>query len=151
MGRVVPVVLAVTTAVVIISTAVFAEVIYLNNGDVLHGTVVGATERAITLSTPYGKLVIPKSDIQRIDYQGVAPEPRQAPKKAKPSSEKPRETKKIARRPSSSKGPVISLDIGGGLLLVRFSRFARRARRCPHPPPILYRRCRGCRALGREA
>ncbi len=46
-----------------------AEVVYLRNGDVVHGSVVGATENGITLETPYGRLVIPKRDILQIDYQ----------------------------------------------------------------------------------
>ncbi len=49
-----------------------AEVVYLNNGDVLHGELVAANNTVITLETPYGKLVIPKKDIQRIDYEGAS-------------------------------------------------------------------------------
>ena len=49
-----------------------AEVVYLNNGDVLHGELVAANNTVITLETPYGKLVIPKLDIQRIDYEGAS-------------------------------------------------------------------------------
>ena len=52
----------------------YGEIIYLENGDVLHGELVAANNKAVTLKTPYGKLVIPKKDIQRIDYQdGAAP------------------------------------------------------------------------------
>jgi hypothetical protein len=58
-----------------LASAAFAEVIYLNNGDVLHGTVIGASERAVTLQTPYGNLVIPKTEIRRIDYEGAEPQP----------------------------------------------------------------------------
>ena len=49
-----------------------AEVVYLNNGDVLHGELVAANNTVITLETPYGELVIPKKDIQRIDYEGAS-------------------------------------------------------------------------------
>ena len=49
-----------------------AEVVYLNNGDVLHGELVAANNTVITLETPYGKLIIPKKDIQRIDYEGAS-------------------------------------------------------------------------------
>jgi hypothetical protein len=48
----------------------FAEVVFLNNGDVVHGTLVAANNTEVTLKTPYGQLVIPKKDIARIDYQG---------------------------------------------------------------------------------
>lgn len=49
-----------------------AEVIYLQNGDVIHGTLVAANNDEVTLETPYGKLVIPKKDIEQIDYQSGA-------------------------------------------------------------------------------
>jgi hypothetical protein len=45
-----------------------AEVVYLNNGDAIHGTLVAANNTQVTLKTPYGELVIPKKDIARIDY-----------------------------------------------------------------------------------
>jgi hypothetical protein len=57
-------------AVSLVSVAAFAEVVYLNNGDVVHGTLVAANNTEVTLKTPYGQLVIPKQDISRIDYQG---------------------------------------------------------------------------------
>lgn len=47
-----------------------AEVVYLNNGDVIHGELIAANNTEVTLKTPYGELQIPKQDIQRIDYQG---------------------------------------------------------------------------------
>ena len=47
-----------------------AEVVYLNNGDIVHGELVGANNTQVTLKTAYGELEIPKKDIQRIDYQG---------------------------------------------------------------------------------
>lgn len=49
---------------------VAAEIVHLNNGDAIHGSIVAANNEGVTLETPYGKLVIPKSDIARIDYQG---------------------------------------------------------------------------------
>jgi hypothetical protein len=45
-----------------------AEVVYLNNGDVIHGTLVAANNTQVTLKTPYGELVIPKKDVSSIDY-----------------------------------------------------------------------------------
>ena len=53
----------------LVASAAFAEVVYLNNGDVVHGTLVAANNTEVTLKTPYGQLVIPKKDIARIDYQ----------------------------------------------------------------------------------
>jgi len=46
----------------------WAEVVYLNNGDAIHGTLVAANNTQVTLKTLYGELVIPKKDIARIDY-----------------------------------------------------------------------------------
>ncbi len=46
-----------------------AEVVYLNNGDAIHGTLVAANNTQVTLKTSYGELVIPKKDIARIDYE----------------------------------------------------------------------------------
>src|SRR3972149_11103424 len=73
-------------ALVSFQAPVFGEVIYLHNGDVLHGTVVGASEFSIRLQTAYGSLVIPKTDIRQIDYQGSEPAP------APPASPPPQET-----------------------------------------------------------
>lgn len=61
-----------------------AEVVYLNNGDIVHGELVAANNTQVTLKTAYGQLEIPKKDIQRIDYQGgeaPTPPPPAPPKK----------------------------------------------------------------------
>ena len=64
-----------------------AEVVYLNNGDAIHGTLVAANNTQVTLKTPYGELVIPKKDIARIDYDdSLAPSEPGGPGGASPSS-----------------------------------------------------------------
>ncbi len=55
------------------SSAALAEVVHLNNGDAIHGTLVAANNTQVTLKTPYGELVIPKKDIARIDYDDSKP------------------------------------------------------------------------------
>lgn len=54
-----------------LSGLTFAEVVYLNNGDVIHGELIAANNTQVTLKTEYGELQIPKEEIQRIDYQGA--------------------------------------------------------------------------------
>jgi hypothetical protein len=55
------------------SSVAVAEVVHLNNGDAIHGTLVAANNTQVTLKTPYGDLVIPKKDIARIDYDDSKP------------------------------------------------------------------------------
>jgi hypothetical protein len=94
-----------------LASAAFAEVIYLNNGDVLHGAVIGASERAITLQTPYGNLVIPKIEIRRIDYEGAEPPP--SPEAPQPSPDQPpSETPVAADRPVTGHASI-TLDVRG--------------------------------------
>ena len=95
-----------------------AEVIHLHNGDVLHGSVIGASERAITLKTAYGNLVIPKTDIKQIDYQGAEPAAEKTPEKVTApenvsSTPKPPPPKPVKRAPRPAGRSVISLDIRG--------------------------------------
>ncbi len=95
-----------------------AEVIYLHNGDVLHGSVIGASERAITLKTTYGNLVIPKTDIKQIDYQGAEPAAEKPPEKETPpkkasSTTEPPAPKPVKRAPRPEGRSVIALDIRG--------------------------------------
>jgi hypothetical protein len=60
-----------------------AEVVHLNNGDSIHGTLVAANNTQVTLKTAYGELVIPKKDIARIDYdESKAPPPPRKPGEA---------------------------------------------------------------------
>ena len=84
----------------------FSEVIYLENGDVVHGELVAANNTEITLKTAYGKLVIPKKDIERIDYQDSPP-----PKASAPATEA--KDVSASRRPVSGDRAVISLNITG--------------------------------------
>ncbi len=94
-----------------------AEIIHFKNGDVLHGTVVDANVRRITLETAYGKLTIPKNDVQRIEYEGG--EPDKTPDKAAdetPSTgeSKPAEAKPKADLPTvGASRSTVSLDIRG--------------------------------------
>jgi hypothetical protein len=94
-----------------LASATIAEVIYLNNGDVLHGTVIGASERAITLQTPFGNLVIPKIEIRRIDYEGA--EPPSSPEAPQPSpDDAPSGTPVTRDRPAVGQATV-TLDVRG--------------------------------------
>ncbi len=71
----------IVSALSLLTGLALAEVVYLNNGDIIHGELVAANNTELTLKTAYGKLEIPKKDIQRIDYQGgEAPAPPAAPK-----------------------------------------------------------------------
>jgi hypothetical protein len=87
-----------------------AEIIYLKNGDVVHGTVSGATTRQITLQTPYGKLTIPKKDIQRIEYEGGTPSKPAAPEAAEKPAAKAPEPDIPPAKPSRA---LVSLEIRG--------------------------------------
>jgi hypothetical protein len=75
------------------SATAFGEVVHLKNGDVLHGTLVAANNDEVTLKTPFGQLVIPKKEIERIEYQDPgarpAPAPSPPPKPAMPAIEDP--------------------------------------------------------------
>jgi hypothetical protein len=74
-------------AVSLVSTAALGEVIHLKNGDAIHGMLVAANNDEVTLKTPYGQLVIPKKEIERIDYQDSPSRPAPPPKEAPPSKE----------------------------------------------------------------
>jgi hypothetical protein len=89
-----------------------AEIIYLKNGDVLHGTVVGATASRVTLQTPYGKLIIPKNDIQRIEYEGGTPS-KTAEAKSVPKTEKPAAKVEPDLPPPKPSRALVSLEIRG--------------------------------------
>jgi hypothetical protein len=82
-----------------------AEVVHLNNGDVLHGVLVAANNKVVTLETPHGKLVIPKKDIQRIDYEGARATGSEA------SGDVPSNAAPVA--PIASDRGVISLHLSG--------------------------------------
>ncbi len=72
----------IVSALSLLTGLALAEVVYLKNGDIVHGELVGANNTQVTLKTAYGELEIPKKDIQRIDYQGEeASAPPPPPKK----------------------------------------------------------------------
>ena len=70
-------------------TASAADVLQLRDGDRISGRIVGETSRSIRIETPYGRLVIPRRAIERIQRQGkteevVNPPPPDAPPAAVP-------------------------------------------------------------------
>jgi hypothetical protein len=77
---------------------------------------VGANTRRITLETPYGRLVIPKKDIQRIDYEGEAKAPDKATGKKETGSGK----RKPLLPPPKPGRPVVSFEIRGTLFWYAF-------------------------------
>jgi hypothetical protein len=93
----------------LVSATAVGEVVHLKNGDVVHGALVAANNDEVTLKTPYGQLVIPKKEIERIDYQDSAPRP--APP---PAASPVRENPSPPRRPDvKAAGPAIELRIKG--------------------------------------
>ena len=52
------------------SAALAADVILLRNGDRITGRVVGETSKSIRIETPYGRLVIPRASIERVQREG---------------------------------------------------------------------------------
>jgi hypothetical protein len=55
-------------------TAAAADVLLMRNGDRVSGHIVGETSRSIRIETPYGRLVVPRGAIERIQRQGKAEE-----------------------------------------------------------------------------
>lgn len=87
-----------------------AEVVYLNNGDTIHGTLVAANNTQVTLKTAYGELVIPKKDIARIDYEesGAA-----ASRKTGAAPGRPATPADVPAAPKSSSRAAITMLIKG--------------------------------------
>ena len=81
------------------------EVVHLKNGDVFHGTVLTVGAKTVTLKTPYGRLIIPKADIEKIVYgDGVEGRAGEKPSAAPPPPPAP---------PPSPPRPQIGLEIRG--------------------------------------
>jgi hypothetical protein len=91
-----------------------AEIIHFKNGDVLHGTVIDANVRRITLETAYGKLTIPKKDIQRIEYESGEPDktPDEVTDKTPPTKSVEEKSKADPPTVEASRS-TLSLDIRG--------------------------------------
>jgi hypothetical protein len=94
---------------IVLTGGAAAEVVFLTNGDVIHGAIVAANNDSVTLETPYGKLSIPKSDIERIDYQDGG-EPAE---EGEVASERPRSNIERWRSRVPSGSSQISLQISG--------------------------------------
>lgn len=56
-----------------------AAVVHLKDGRAVRGTVVSATARDLTLSTPEGTLTFDAANVSRVDYQDDLPPPAAAP------------------------------------------------------------------------
>jgi hypothetical protein len=111
--------LSLLAAVVVwlVSTIASAEVVHLKNGDILHGSVISVNSREITLETPYGRLKIPKKDIQRIDYEQseeVEKSPKKKTRESKPAP-KPKLVIKAPKAdlPATTTRSTISMEIRG--------------------------------------
>jgi hypothetical protein len=53
-------------AVFLLPTALWAEVVWLRNGDRLTGTILSETTRSVRLKMPFATILIPKSRIERL-------------------------------------------------------------------------------------
>ena len=51
-------------------TAAAADVLLMRNGDRVSGRIVGETSRSIRIETPYGRLLVPRGAIERIQREG---------------------------------------------------------------------------------
>jgi len=51
-----------------------ADVLLMRNGDRISGRIVGETSRSIRIETPYGRLVVPRRTIEKIERQDKAVE-----------------------------------------------------------------------------
>jgi hypothetical protein len=69
--------------------AAAADVLLLRNGDRISGRIVGETSRSIRIETPYGRLVIPRGTIDRIQRQGQKEEVLDPPAPDSPPGARP--------------------------------------------------------------
>lgn len=72
-------VLAVLAILAGVARADAADVLLMRDGDRISGRIVGETSRSIRIETPYGRLVVPRRAIQRIQRQGKPEEVLNAP------------------------------------------------------------------------
>jgi hypothetical protein len=56
-----------------------ADALLMRNGDRISGRIVGETSRSIRIETPYGRLVVPRRIIEKIEREGKAVELLNAP------------------------------------------------------------------------
>jgi hypothetical protein len=94
-------------ATILVAALATGEIVYLTNGDVVHGTLVAANNDEVTLKTPFGQLVIPKKEIERIDYQTTEAKPEPGAAKETPPAAAP------PRLVANGNRGAVSLEIGG--------------------------------------
>ncbi len=61
---------AATAALLWAGTALGADVLLMRNGDRVSGRIVGETSRSVRIETPYGRLLVPRGTIARIQREG---------------------------------------------------------------------------------
>jgi len=61
---------AVVAALAGTTSALAADVLLMRNGDRVSGRIVGETSRSIRIETPYGRLLVPRGSIERIQREG---------------------------------------------------------------------------------
>jgi len=66
-----------------------ADVLVMRNGDRVSGRIVGETSRSIRIETPYGRLVIPRGTIEKIQRQGQREEVLNPPAPDAPPAARP--------------------------------------------------------------
>lgn len=71
--------LAVVAALAGGTAASAADILFMRNGDRVSGRIVGETSRSIRVETPYGRLLIPRGTIHRIQREGKPIETLNAP------------------------------------------------------------------------
>jgi len=71
------------------SSAAAADVLLMRNGDRVSGRIVGETSRSIRIETPYGRLLVPRGTIERIQREGRPEEVLNAPAPGSPAPATP--------------------------------------------------------------
>jgi len=71
------------------ATVSAADVLLLRNGDRISGRIIGETSRSIRIETPYGRLLVPRGTIERIQRRGAPEEILNAPAPDSPAPRGP--------------------------------------------------------------
>ena len=86
------IVLGIGLGLALAAAASATDVLLMRNGDRVSGRIVGETSRSIRIETPYGRLLVPRGTIERIQREGRAeemlnpPRPAPAPRPVRPAA-----------------------------------------------------------------